>query len=77
MWEDNRTDALRTDPPTDQPFNGKNGFRSDTRFLIMNHSNRTNLKNICSISQTESVSESQYSFFGLGWAYSMGAERCG
>ena len=43
---DNRTNALRTDPPTDLPFNGKNGFRSDTRFLKINHSNETNLKNI-------------------------------
>ena len=47
------TDALRTDPPTDRPFNGQNGFRSDTCFLIMNHSNQTNLKIICSIRQNQ------------------------
>ena len=59
MGADNGTDALRkrrfhpvlrTDPPTDRPFNGKNDFRSDIRFLIMNYRNETNLKIICSIS---------------------------
>ena len=34
----------RTDPPTD---------RSDTRLLIMNHSNETNFKIICSTRQNQ------------------------
>ena len=41
---DNRTKTLRADPPTDRPFNGQNGFRPDTRLLIMNHSNETNFE---------------------------------
>ena len=41
---DNRTKTLRADPPTDRSFNGQNGFRPDTRLLIMNHSNETNFE---------------------------------
>ena len=49
----NRIDTLRADPSTDRTFNGQNGFRSDTRFLIMNHSNETNIKVMCSIRQNQ------------------------
>ena len=75
LGADNRTDNLRTDPPTDRPFNGLNGFRSDTHFLIMNHSNEMNLKIICSIRQNQIRIMVFLRWVRLGLR-TMGTERC-